>query len=201
MVDLQRLIESIRTVADSALVLVSHHVHPGRGPLEEEPDEAQEEVAKAAIDAGATIVAGHGPHTLRPIEFYRHGVILYGLGSLFLESASTRPLPWDALDEMEPSPLAMHDERPRHAYSGHESSRWGLIVRVDVSGRTVAAVEARPVILDGGRGRAVSPSTARPMVEHLRRLSEQRGTTLSSTATKLVLSPTEQGLYSPVDDD
>lgn len=202
--DLQRLIDGIRAIADSALVLVSHHVHPGRGPMEEEPDEAQEEVAKSAIDAGASIVAGHGPHTIRPIEFYRHGVILYGLGSLFLESALTRPVPWDALDELEADPLAppiaYRDRRPRLAYLAQESSRWGLIVRVDVAGRSITRVEARPVVLDAGRPRVLTPKKATPIVEHIRRLSEPRGTLLRSTPTGFQLAPTEHGFRSPVAD-
>jgi poly-gamma-glutamate capsule biosynthesis protein CapA/YwtB (metallophosphatase superfamily) len=39
------------------------------------------EIAHAAIDAGADIVVGHGPHFFLPIEMYRGKPILYGLGS------------------------------------------------------------------------------------------------------------------------
>ena len=198
--DLERLIEGIRAVAEPELVIVSHHVHPGRGPLEEEPDEAQEEVAKTAIDAGASIVAGHGPHTLRPIEFYRHGLICYGLGSLFLESAWTRPIPWDALDEPDSGPLARRGRRARHAYAERESSRWGLIVRVELDGRKVTNVEAKPVVLERGRPRVLPPSKARPMIEHIRRLSEPRGTTLDTSSAGLRLRPTEPGVHSHVAD-
>lgn len=38
------------------------------------------EIARAAIEAGADIVIGHGPHQLLPIEFYKERPILYGLG-------------------------------------------------------------------------------------------------------------------------
>jgi hypothetical protein len=43
--------------------------------------EYMREAAHAAIDAGADIVMGHGPHTPLPIEFYRSKPIFYGLGS------------------------------------------------------------------------------------------------------------------------
>jgi poly-gamma-glutamate synthesis protein (capsule biosynthesis protein) len=39
------------------------------------------DIAHAAIDAGAHIVMGHGPHHALPIEVYRGRPIFYGLGS------------------------------------------------------------------------------------------------------------------------
>src|SRR5258706_8627966 len=39
------------------------------------------EIAHAAIDAGADLVIGHGPHDVLPIELYRGKPIFYGLGS------------------------------------------------------------------------------------------------------------------------
>lgn len=39
------------------------------------------EIAHAAIDAGADIVFGHGPHESLPIEIYQGKPIFYGLGS------------------------------------------------------------------------------------------------------------------------
>ena len=39
------------------------------------------EIAHAAIDAGADLVIGHGPHYSLPVEVYRGKPIFYGLGS------------------------------------------------------------------------------------------------------------------------
>lgn len=39
------------------------------------------EIAHAAIDAGADIVIGHGPHYALPVEIYRGKPVFYGLGS------------------------------------------------------------------------------------------------------------------------
>ncbi len=39
------------------------------------------EIAHAAIEAGADIVIGHGPHYSLPVELYRGKPIFYGLGS------------------------------------------------------------------------------------------------------------------------
>ena len=39
------------------------------------------EIGHAAIDAGADLVIGHGPHYSLPVEVYRGKAIFYGLGS------------------------------------------------------------------------------------------------------------------------
>ncbi len=46
----------------------------------------QREIAHAAIDAGADIVMGHGPHFPLPIEIYKDKPIFYGLGSFSFET-------------------------------------------------------------------------------------------------------------------
>jgi len=50
----------------------------------------QQELARAAIDAGAALVVGHHPHVLQPIEEYetaegRAGLILYSLGNFVFD--------------------------------------------------------------------------------------------------------------------
>lgn len=54
----------------------------------------QTAVAHAAIDAGADIVAGHGPHRLEPCEEYNGGVIFYSLGN-FIFGGNTQPADMD----------------------------------------------------------------------------------------------------------
>ncbi len=38
--------------------------------------------ARTAVEAGAHLVVGHGPHVMRAVEWYRDGFILYSLGNL-----------------------------------------------------------------------------------------------------------------------
>ena len=71
-----RLIAGARTRAD--IVVVSMHwgeefVHV--------PSARERVIARAIIDAGATIVIGHHPHVLREVEEYSHGLIAYSLGN------------------------------------------------------------------------------------------------------------------------
>jgi len=49
--------------------------------LGEEVLDYMREIAHAAIDAGADIVIGHGPHYSLPVELYRGKPIFFGLGS------------------------------------------------------------------------------------------------------------------------
>jgi poly-gamma-glutamate synthesis protein (capsule biosynthesis protein) len=51
----------------------------------------QTELAHLAIDAGATVVFGHHPHCLQPIEFHGEGVVCYSAGNFaFAMGSSTR---------------------------------------------------------------------------------------------------------------
>ncbi len=57
---------------------------------------SQVEVAHAAIDAGATVVAGHGPHRLQPYEEYNGGIIFYSLAN-FIFGGNTQPQDMDTV--------------------------------------------------------------------------------------------------------
>lgn len=50
--------------------------------LKREPLQYMTEIARAAIDAGADIVMGHGPHYALPVEIYKGRPIFYGLCNL-----------------------------------------------------------------------------------------------------------------------
>ena len=45
----------------------------------------QTSFARAAIDAGATVVLGHHPHVVQPVEQYKGGVIFYSLGNFVFD--------------------------------------------------------------------------------------------------------------------
>jgi poly-gamma-glutamate synthesis protein (capsule biosynthesis protein) len=74
---LQRLREDIGKARKEAdIVVASHHWGLGKDVLE-----YMTEIAHTAIDAGADIVIGHGPHYSLPVEIYKGKPIFYGLGS------------------------------------------------------------------------------------------------------------------------
>ena len=59
------------------IVVASCHWGLGREPLQ-----YMTEIGRAAIDAGADIVIGHGPHYPLPVEVYKGRPIFYGLCNL-----------------------------------------------------------------------------------------------------------------------
>ena len=74
--------------------------HRGTGPvvasfhwgaeLMTEPKEYQENLARLAIESGATLVVGHHPHVPQPIDVYNGVPILYSLGNFAFGSYSKR---------------------------------------------------------------------------------------------------------------
>jgi poly-gamma-glutamate synthesis protein (capsule biosynthesis protein) len=73
--DLRNEIAALRPQVD--VLIASFHWGLGREPLQYMKD-----IAHAAIDAGANVVMGHGPHHTLPIEVYKGRPIFYGLGNL-----------------------------------------------------------------------------------------------------------------------
>jgi poly-gamma-glutamate capsule biosynthesis protein CapA/YwtB (metallophosphatase superfamily) len=71
------------------------------------------EIAHAAIDAGADIVIGHGPHYSLPVEVYKGRPIFYGLGSFSFHTG----------------------------HGGLKHGNWvGMLTRIEASARGVGAV-------------------------------------------------------------
>jgi poly-gamma-glutamate synthesis protein (capsule biosynthesis protein) len=64
---------------DANLVAVSMHIH--WGGLEEIDPAGKQLIARAAIDAGADVILGHGPHVVNGIEFYKSKPIFYSIGN------------------------------------------------------------------------------------------------------------------------
>jgi poly-gamma-glutamate synthesis protein (capsule biosynthesis protein) len=74
---LQRLDDDIAALRGQAEVVVASF-HWG---LHQEVLRYMTEIAHRAIDAGADLVIGHGPHYSLPVEVYKGKPIFYGLGS------------------------------------------------------------------------------------------------------------------------
>jgi len=73
-------VASLRTRAD--VVIVSMHAGT---EYESHPNPLQQRFAQAAIDAGASVVAGHHPHVVQTVESYGSSVIFYSLGNLVFD--------------------------------------------------------------------------------------------------------------------
>jgi poly-gamma-glutamate capsule biosynthesis protein CapA/YwtB (metallophosphatase superfamily) len=76
-----------RTCSDRTAVVASFH---WGAELMTEPKEYQVDLARKAIDHGASLVVGHHPHVPQPVEIYRGTPILYSLGNFAFGSYSKR---------------------------------------------------------------------------------------------------------------
>ena len=82
-VDTQRLATDVAAADTSGdRVVVSFHWGV---EYRHTPTQRQQDLAHAAIDAGADIVVGHHPHVLQGIETYDDGLILYSLGNFVFD--------------------------------------------------------------------------------------------------------------------
>ncbi len=92
LLDLPLAIETIRGLSDSHdVVIVSMHAGGEAGDVSRVPFAPEEyrgenrgdvaRFARSAIDAGADLVIGHGPHVPRGMEVYRDRLIAYSLGN------------------------------------------------------------------------------------------------------------------------
>lgn len=109
--ELHEDIETLRPQVD--IVVASCHWGLGRDPLKYMTD-----IAHRAIDAGADVVMGHGPHYPLPIEVYKGRPIFYGLGNLTFKAG----------------------------HLGRKHAGWiGLLVELTVDGNAVVSTNMRLV--------------------------------------------------------
>ncbi len=104
----------------------------------EPPSEEQLAAAHAAIDAGADLVVGHHAHILQAVEFYKDGVIAYGLGNFaFNIDGDTNTailniwLDEDGIRQFEFTPaIVQYGGQPRLATPEESSTILGQIYRL-----------------------------------------------------------------------
>lgn len=80
-------VETVKNDVKSALAradIVVVSMHAGK-EYAKTPTQFQKDFAHAAIDAGASVVIGHHPHRVQPVEYYGNGVILYSLGNFVFD--------------------------------------------------------------------------------------------------------------------
>ncbi len=179
-------------------VIVSLHCHEQKAQLEEPPDFLIA-VAHAAIDAGADLVVGHGPHILRGIEVYRSRPILYSLGNFIFQNETLPRIPQDMYERELPedaqrnaasaTPADVFDARSDNDHRGFPAKPecWEtLAVRALLSPDGLMRLAMHPATLGFGaprpqRGRPVlaTRGDAQRILDRVQALSEPFGTHLS----------------------
>jgi poly-gamma-glutamate capsule biosynthesis protein CapA/YwtB (metallophosphatase superfamily) len=197
--DQHDLDENIQRIADARRmadwVVVSFHNHE-QGQTKDDPSDVTTAFAHAAIDAGADVFHGHGPHRDRGIEIYRGKPIFYSIGHFVFQNETVEHVPLDniwrqgTLDRWESTPADFYDSR-----SGREwSDEWlahgtnpaafrDIIATVSFRDRQLSDVTLHPIDLGfrrprSQRGRPVlaTGQTADEVLALFERLSAKFGT-------------------------
>jgi poly-gamma-glutamate synthesis protein (capsule biosynthesis protein) len=133
--DLDSAAETVSTAAAQAdVVLVS--IHWG-AEYQAAPSPRQREIARVLAEAGATVIAGHGPHVLQPVEMVGETLVAYSLGNLLFD----QPYPVDC--------------------------SWGAILRLTVQDGRIVDIEALPTVTKGGHVRPAEQPTATAIADRL----------------------------------
>lgn len=166
-----------------------------------EPGRFMVEFSRAAIDAGADVVAGHGPHLTLGTEIYRGRPIFYSLGNFMFQNDTVEQFPSEAYRRFglghEATPADFLDARTHSDTRGFpaEPEFWeGCVARVAFEAGTLARVELHPTDLGFGtrrseRGRPLLARGAKAdrILERLARLSLRHGTAATREGDALVL--------------
>jgi poly-gamma-glutamate synthesis protein (capsule biosynthesis protein) len=90
MAEIAAVVSSASRLAD--YTIVAFHSHEG-GRGRNTPADFLITFAHAMIDAGADVLVGHGPHTLKGIELYNGKPIFYSLGDFMFQNETLLRLP------------------------------------------------------------------------------------------------------------
>jgi poly-gamma-glutamate capsule biosynthesis protein CapA/YwtB (metallophosphatase superfamily) len=165
--DMRTMTEAVRRArAEVDTLMVSFHQHwdldvaPGanRAPQGQAPPprtlvpaqltravnqvaEGRKLICRSAIDAGADIIVGHGPHVLNGIEIYRGKPILYSLGHFYMQLLRDGK----ALPRMQMSPALARFAENNYFLEEH---RWAAVARIFVRRGTVTRMQILPAYMD-----------------------------------------------------
>ncbi len=203
-----RWIREARKQAD--WVIFSFHCHEfgnaGRktAPTDVELEESAEfaiAFARSAIDAGAHVVVGHGPHLTMGAEVYKGCPIFYSLGNFVFQNETINAFPAEAYArfglDASATPAEFLDARTGKDTRGFPASPefWeGCAAVCEFDAGKLSAVRLYPLDMGFGRPRGqrgrpalAQGETAGKILERLRRLSEPFGTKLDIEGDSAVL--------------
>ncbi len=175
--------------ASAGLVVVSIHSHePANASAT--PAAFVRQFAHRAIDAGATLVVGHGPHRLRGIERYGGGAIFYSLGNFIYQASDLDPHaadPFDAGTDLFAQAMGMVGGTAGMLSGLHDDSWWeGLLAVATVEDGTLTDIELYPADLgvdlplaSRGAPRQAHGERAAAILAEIARLSAPYGTRIA----------------------
>ena len=161
--DIRMLADAVaKARAQVDFLMVSFHQHWGSGGLSYSPDnpppnrnivpadlsaptnqvaEGRRIVCRAAIDAGADVIVGHGPHVLNGVEVYKGKPIIYSLGHYYMEITHDGK----ALPQFGFEPGMVFSVENNWFLEEH---RWAAVARMFVKDGRVTKLAILPVFMD-----------------------------------------------------
>jgi poly-gamma-glutamate capsule biosynthesis protein CapA/YwtB (metallophosphatase superfamily) len=186
--DIEEILTEVRRArAIAEVVVLSLHSHEPSNDSDE-PAEFVRRFAQQAIDAGASLVVGHGPHRLRGVEVYKSGAILYSLGNFLYQPEEGQSPAADAYDGgADMFSLAMGIPGPARAGHGVDSEDWweGAVAVATFQAGVLRLLHVHPIDLGvdlpatrKGIPRVPAPPRTVTILERLARLSARYETTI-----------------------
>jgi hypothetical protein len=158
---------------------VSHHRAYG---IQENIPPTEEIMYRKAIDAGADMVLGSGPHVLRGIEIYKGKPIFYSLSDFIYQYRTPDKIPVDLIHQRDtelarPTNVSVWDRRDT------PQTMEGIMVRMTLNSEKLKRIEFIPVSIDDegplyGVPRFADAARAKEMIERVQRLSKPYGTAI-----------------------
>ena len=157
----------------------SHHRAYG---LQDTTPANDEVMYRRAIDAGADVVLGSGPHVLRGIEWYKGKPIIYSLSNFIYQYRTPDKIPVDLIHQRDgeiarPTNVSVWDRRdPVEIFEG-------VMARLTFNQEKITRIELIPFTIDDegplyGAPRLASSRRAAEIIDRLERLSQPYGTTI-----------------------
>jgi poly-gamma-glutamate synthesis protein (capsule biosynthesis protein) len=203
-----RWIAEAKRQADWVIFSLHNHEFGPAGALDaatnvglEEPAKFAVDFAHAAIEAGADVVAGHGPHLTLGVEVYRGKPILHSLGNFVFQNDNVPVFPAESyqrfgLDDRA-TPTDFLDARTGNETRGFPASPeyWhGIAASCEFADWKLAAVRLHPLDLGHGRPRAqrgrpvlAKGAVAEAILDRVRRLSARFGADLTTDGDSAVV--------------
>lgn len=111
----------------------------------------QQEVAYAAIDAGAEIILGHHPHQLKGIEVYKGKPIFYSMGNFAMDLSYEDYQEWGKLSPYFANLTAYHGWEPEPDWSMYNfppEGRYSMIAKCEIADNNVQKAYFLPVLIN-----------------------------------------------------
>jgi len=172
--------------SDVVIVALHNHdtSHARVNGIQDHTPPNDEIMFRRAIDAGADIVLGTGPHVIRGIEIYKEKPIFYSLADFIYQYRTPDVIPIDLIHQRDseierPTNVSVWDRRDT------PQTMEGILVRMTINGGRLKRAQLIPISIDDegplyGVPRLASAQRAKEIIERVVGLSAPYKTTIVS---------------------